>query len=143
MLAVTALTVLTSHIGLEAVSGAFLAGGLARLLDPDLEASPPSTPVRLGRHWFRVVVLVFFVTSGVRRDAAPPVSMRSVAMEGVLYLLAGWFDVALGPDRLALPFQSPVALPGCSLARTLTLSFWCSSLSSQPIIGLSSFRTVM
>jgi Kef-type K+ transport system membrane component KefB len=44
MLAVTAVAVLTSRVGLEAVSGAFLAGGLARLLDPDMEASHLAYP---------------------------------------------------------------------------------------------------
>ena len=66
MLAVTALAVLASQVGLEAVLGAFLAGGLARLLDPDPEASHPAYPVKLDAIGFGFLVPVFFVTSGIR-----------------------------------------------------------------------------
>src|SRR4051794_28979315 len=41
VLAVTALALLASRLGLEAVLGAFLAGGLTRLIDPEPEASHP------------------------------------------------------------------------------------------------------
>jgi Kef-type K+ transport system membrane component KefB len=43
MLAVTVLALPASHVGLEAVLGAFLAGGLARVLDPDPEAATRHT----------------------------------------------------------------------------------------------------
>jgi len=66
MLAVTALALLASRVGLEAVLGAFLAGGLARLLDPDPEASHPAYPVKLDAIGFGFLVPVFFVTSGIR-----------------------------------------------------------------------------
>ena len=66
MLAVTALALLASQVGLEAVLGAFLAGGLARLLDPDPEASHPAYPVKLDAIGFGFLVPVFFVTSGIR-----------------------------------------------------------------------------
>jgi len=66
MLAVTALALLASQVGLEAVLRAFLAGGLARLLDPDPEASHPAYPVKLDAVGFGFLVPVFFVTSGIR-----------------------------------------------------------------------------
>jgi len=66
MLAVTALALLASQVGLEAVLGAFLAGGLARLLDPDPEANNPVYPVKLDAIGFGFLVPVFFVTSGIR-----------------------------------------------------------------------------
>lgn len=66
VLAVTALALVASRVGLEAVLGAFLAGGLARLLDPDPEASHPAYPVKLDAIGFGFLVPVFFVTSGIR-----------------------------------------------------------------------------
>lgn len=68
VLAVTALALLASRLGLEAVLGAFLAGGLARLVDPDPEASHPAYPVKLDAIGFGFLVPVFFVTSGLRLD---------------------------------------------------------------------------
>jgi Kef-type K+ transport system membrane component KefB len=68
ILAVTALALLASRLGLEAVLGAFLAGGLARLVDPDPEASHPAYPVKLDAIGFGFLVPVFFVTSGLRLD---------------------------------------------------------------------------
>lgn len=68
VLAVTALALLASKLGLEAVLGAFLAGGLARLIDPDPEASHPAYPVKLDAIGFGFLVPVFFVTSGLRLD---------------------------------------------------------------------------
>jgi Kef-type K+ transport system membrane component KefB len=68
VLAVTALALLASKLGLEAVLGAFLAGGLARLIDPDPEASHPAYPIKLDAIGFGFLVPVFFVTSGLRLD---------------------------------------------------------------------------
>jgi Kef-type K+ transport system membrane component KefB len=68
VLAVTALALLAAKLGLEAVLGAFLAGGLARLIDPDPEASHPAYPVKLDAIGFGFLVPVFFVTSGLKLD---------------------------------------------------------------------------
>ncbi|MDP9220540.1 MAG: cation:proton antiporter [Actinomycetota bacterium] len=68
VLAVTALALLASKLGLEAVLGAFLAGGLARLIDPDPEATHPAYPVKLDAIGFGFLVPVFFVTSGLKLD---------------------------------------------------------------------------
>jgi len=68
MFAMTALVLLASKVGLEVVLGAFLAGGLARLLDPDAEASHPAYPVKLDAIGFGFLIPVFFVTSGIRLD---------------------------------------------------------------------------
>ena len=68
VLAVTALALLASQLGLEAVLGAFLAGGLARLIDPDPEATHPAYPVKLDAIGFGFLVPVFFVTSGLKLD---------------------------------------------------------------------------
>jgi Kef-type K+ transport system membrane component KefB len=74
MLAVTALALLASQVGLEAVLGAFLAGGLARLLDPDPEAGHPAYPVKLDAIGFGFLVPVFFVTSGIRLNLREVIS---------------------------------------------------------------------
>jgi Kef-type K+ transport system membrane component KefB len=68
VLAVTALALLASKLGLEAVLGAFLAGGLARLIDPEPEASHPAYPIKLDAIGFGFLVPVFFITSGLRLD---------------------------------------------------------------------------
>ncbi len=68
VLAVTAFALLASTLGLEAVLGAFLAGGLARVVDPDPEASHPGFLVKLDGIGFGLLIPVFFVTSGLRLD---------------------------------------------------------------------------
>jgi len=68
VLAVTALALLASKLGLEAVLGAFLAGGLARVIDPDPESAHPAYPVKLDAIGFGFLVPVFFVSSGLRLD---------------------------------------------------------------------------
>jgi Kef-type K+ transport system membrane component KefB len=68
VLAVTALALLASKLGLEAVLGAFLAGGLARVIDSDPETSHPAYPVKLDAIGFGFLVPVFFVASGLKLD---------------------------------------------------------------------------
>jgi Kef-type K+ transport system membrane component KefB len=68
VLAVTALALLASKLGLEAVLGAFLAGGLARVIDPDPESAHPAYPVKLDAIGFGFLVPVFFVSSGLKLD---------------------------------------------------------------------------
>jgi Kef-type K+ transport system membrane component KefB len=78
VLSVTGLALLASKLGLEAVLGAFLAGMLARLIDPDPEASHPAYPVKLDAVGFGFLVPVFFVASGLRLDLRPVLSDPSV-----------------------------------------------------------------
>ena len=70
MLAVTAPALLASQVGLEAVLGAFLAGGLARLLDPDPRSQPSGIPDEAGRDRFRIPGPGVLVTSGIRLKPA-------------------------------------------------------------------------
>jgi Kef-type K+ transport system membrane component KefB len=91
VLAVTALALLASRLGLEAVLGAFLAGGLARLVDPDPETSHPAYPVKLDAIGFGFLVPVFFVTSGLKLDLrtvlTDPSALVLVPLVFVLLLL--------------------------------------------------------
>ncbi len=68
VVAVTAFALLASTLGLETVLGAFVAGGVARFIDPDPERSHPGFSTKLDAIGFGFLIPVFFVASGIRLD---------------------------------------------------------------------------
>ncbi|GAA3616570.1 cation:proton antiporter [Microlunatus ginsengisoli] len=88
VLAVAGFALLASTLGLEAVLGAFLAGGLARLVDPDPETTHPGFLIKLDALGFGLLIPVFFVTSGLRLDLRPVLAdPRAVLVVPVLLIL--------------------------------------------------------
>jgi Kef-type K+ transport system membrane component KefB len=120
ILAVTALALLASRLGLEAVLGAFLAGGLARAVDPDPEASHPAYPVKLDAIGFGFLVPVFFVTSGLKLDlravVTDPAALALVPLILVLLLAVRGLPALTFRGRLS-PRQT--AASGLLLATSL------------------------
>lgn len=120
VLAVTALALLASKLGLEAVLGAFLAGGLARLIDPDPEGSHPAYPVKLDAIGFGFLVPVFFVTSGLKLDLRDVVTDPSALV--LVPLVFALLLVVRGTPALAFRSQldgRATAASGLLLATSL------------------------
>jgi Kef-type K+ transport system membrane component KefB len=59
------LAAVAARLGFEAILGAFLAGALLRLIDPDAQARHPQFRVKLEGIGYGFLIPVFFVTSGV------------------------------------------------------------------------------
>jgi Kef-type K+ transport system membrane component KefB len=66
MLLVVGLSALALHLGFEAILGAFFAGGVLRLVDPDAERTHPQFHVKIEGLGYGFLVPVFFVTSGIQ-----------------------------------------------------------------------------
>jgi Kef-type K+ transport system membrane component KefB len=66
MLLVVALSALALHLGFEAILGAFFAGAVLRLVDPDAERTHPQFHVKIEGLGFGFLIPVFFVTSGIQ-----------------------------------------------------------------------------
>jgi Kef-type K+ transport system membrane component KefB len=56
------------HLGFEAILGAFVAGAVLRLIDPDAGQTHPQFHIKLEGLGYGFLVPVFFVTSGIQFD---------------------------------------------------------------------------
>ncbi|WP_188188445.1 cation:proton antiporter [Nonomuraea sp. SYSU D8015] len=66
MLLVVGLSAMALHLGFEAILGAFVAGAVLRLIDPDAERTHPQFHIKLEGLGYGFLVPVFFVTSGIQ-----------------------------------------------------------------------------
>jgi Kef-type K+ transport system membrane component KefB len=88
VLLLVAFLTLAQGLGFEAILGAFLAGAVLRLVDRDAAMTHPLTEAKLDAIGYGFVVPVFFVTSGVRFDAAALFASASSLAQVPLFLLA-------------------------------------------------------
>ena len=151
MLVVTGLALLASRVGLEAVLGAFLAGGLVRAIDPDAERNHPAYPIKLDAIGFGFLIPVFFVASGLRLDLRavvtdPHALILVPVLLGLLILVRGvpsWlYRHQLGRTQVvasgmllatSLPFLLVAAEIGASAGLLTT-----SQAGALPLAGLLS-----
>lgn len=68
MVLIVGLSAVAMHLGFEAILGAFIAGAVLRLVDPDAERRHPQFHVKLEGLGYGFLVPVFFVTSGIQFD---------------------------------------------------------------------------
>ncbi|MFI6737081.1 cation:proton antiporter [Nonomuraea sp. NPDC050451] len=68
MFLVVGLSAMALHLGFEAILGAFVAGAVLRLIDPDAERSHPQFHIKLEGLGYGFLIPVFFVTSGIQFD---------------------------------------------------------------------------
>jgi Kef-type K+ transport system membrane component KefB len=68
MVLVIGLSAVALHLGFEAILGAFIAGAVLRLIDPDAERTHPQFHTKLDGIGYGFLVPVFFVTSGLQFD---------------------------------------------------------------------------
>ncbi|MEU2289189.1 cation:proton antiporter [Streptomyces sp. NPDC013178] len=66
MVLVVGLSAMAMHLGFEAILGAFVAGAVLRLVDPDAERSHPRFHIKLAGLGHGFLVPVFFVASGIQ-----------------------------------------------------------------------------
>ena len=88
MLLVTGLGALATHLGFEAILGAFLAGAILRLVDPDAERKHPLFHPKLDAIGYGFLIPVFFVTSGLTFNLSVLFASPATVLRVPLFLLA-------------------------------------------------------
>src|SRR4051794_760637 len=134
MVLVIGFAAIAESLGLEAILGAFAAGAILTLLDPDRAATHPQFRHKLESIGFGLFIPVFFVTTGVRYDlgalfaSASTVLMVPVFLAALLVvrglpallyrrLLSGRETAIAGlPQATSLPFIVAATAIGVDLA---------------------------
>lgn len=121
VLALVGLAAVAERLGFEAILGAFLAGGLLRLVDPDAAERHPQFRVKLEGIGFGFLIPVFFVVSGITFNVkvlldAPVTLLRVPLFLALLLLVRGLPAIAyrrtLGPRQtLAAGLLQASSLP--------------------------------
>jgi Kef-type K+ transport system membrane component KefB len=88
MLLVVGLGALATHLGFEAILGAFIAGAILRLVDADAEHKHPLFHPKLDAIGYGFLIPVFFVTSGLTFNLSLLFSSASTVLRVPLFLLA-------------------------------------------------------
>ena len=88
MLLVVGLGALATHLGFEAILGAFIAGAILRLVDADAEHKHPLFHPKLDAIGYGFLIPVFFVTSGLTFNLSVLFSGASTLLRVPLFLLA-------------------------------------------------------
>jgi Kef-type K+ transport system membrane component KefB len=88
MLLVAGLGAVATHLGFEAILGAFIAGAILRLVDPDAERKHPLFHPKLDAIGYGFVIPVFFVASGLTFNLSVLFSSASTVLRVPLFLLA-------------------------------------------------------
>ena len=88
MLLVVGLGALATHLGFEAILGAFIAGAILRLVDADADRTHPLFHPKLDALGYGFLIPVFFVTSGLTFNLSVLFSSASTVLRVPLFLLA-------------------------------------------------------
>ena len=88
LLLVVGLGAVATHLGFEAILGAFIAGAILRLVNPDAEHKHPLFHPKLDAIGYGFLIPVFFVTSGLTFNLSALFSSASTLARVPLFLLA-------------------------------------------------------
>ncbi|MFD7227921.1 cation:proton antiporter [Streptomyces sp. NPDC059881] len=88
MILIVGLSAIALHLGFEAILGAFIAGAVLRLVDPDAERTHPQFHVKLEGLGYGFLVPVFFVTSGIQFDLGALFADVGTALRVPMFLAA-------------------------------------------------------
>jgi len=121
MVLVVGLGALATHLGFEAILGAFLAGAILRLVDADAEHKHPLFYPKLDAIGYGFLIPVFFVTSGLTFNLSVLFASTATVLRVPLFLLALLAVRGLPAllYRSALPRPRDVAAVGLLQATSL------------------------
>jgi Kef-type K+ transport system membrane component KefB len=88
ILLVTGLGALATHLGFEAILGAFIAGAILRLIDPGADQKHPLFHPKLDAIGYGFIIPVFFVTSGLTFNLSVLFASAATVLRVPLFLLA-------------------------------------------------------
>jgi Kef-type K+ transport system membrane component KefB len=132
---------LAQELGLEVILGAFIAGMLLTIVDPDRGMTHPEFRLKLEAVGYGVLIPVFFVTSGLRFDldalTADASALAKVPLFAIALLLVRAVPAVL--YRRALGDRRDVAAAG--LLQATSLPFIVASTAIGLELGLLSAAT--
>jgi Kef-type K+ transport system membrane component KefB len=133
MLLVVGLGALATHLGFEAILGAFIAGTILRLVDADAEHNHPLFHPKLDAIGYGFLIPVFFVTSGLTFNLSVLFSTPATVLRVPLFLLALLIVRALPAVlyRPALPSTRDVAAAGLLQATSLPFIVAATTIGLQ------------
>jgi Kef-type K+ transport system membrane component KefB len=133
MLLVVGLGALATHLGFEAILGAFIAGAILRLVDADAEHKHPLFHPKLDAIGYGFLIPVFFVTSGLTFNLSVLFSSASTLLRVPLFLLALLVVRGLPAVlyRSALPSIRDVAAVGLLQATSLPFIVAATTIGLQ------------
>jgi Kef-type K+ transport system membrane component KefB len=133
MLLVVGLGALATHLGFEAILGAFIAGAILRLVDADAEHKHPLFHPKLDAIGYGFLIPVFFVTSGLTFNVSVLFSSASTVLRVPLFLLALLVVRGLPAVlyRSALPSIRDVAAAGLLQATSLPFIVAATTIGLQ------------
>lgn len=85
---VAGLAYVADAVGFEAILGAFLAGVLIRVLDPEPDRTHPHYPIKLDALGFGLLIPVFFIASGAALDVPALLANGPALMRVPIFLVA-------------------------------------------------------
>jgi Kef-type K+ transport system membrane component KefB len=88
MVQIDGLSAVAAHLGFEAILGAFIAGAVLRMVDPDAERTHPRFHIKLEGLGYGFLVPVFFVTSGIQFDLDALFANAGTVLRVPLFLAA-------------------------------------------------------
>ncbi|MGP4102266.1 cation:proton antiporter [Nonomuraea sp. KM90] len=124
MLLVVGLSAMALHLGFEAILGAFIAGAVLRLIDPDAEQTHPQFHIKLEGLGYGFLVPVFFVTSGIQFDLGALFADAETVLRVPMFLAA----LLLVRGLPALAYRS------AGLSRAEVLASGLLQATSLPVI---------
>jgi Kef-type K+ transport system membrane component KefB len=133
ILLVVGLGAVATHLGFEAILGAFIAGAILRLVDPDAEHKHPLFHPKLDAIGYGFLIPVFFVTSGLTFNLSVLFSSASTLLRVPLFLLALLIVRGLPAVlyRSALPSIRDVAAVGLLQATSLPFIVAATTIGLQ------------
>jgi Kef-type K+ transport system membrane component KefB len=133
MLLVVGLGAVATHLGFEAILGAFIAGAILRLVDPDADHNHPLFHPKLDAIGYGFLIPVFFVTSGLTFNLSVLFSSASTVLRVPLFLLALLIVRGLPAVlyRSALPSIRDVAAVGLLQATLLPFIVAATTIGLQ------------
>jgi Kef-type K+ transport system membrane component KefB len=133
MLLVVGLGAVATHLGFEAILGAFIAGAILRLVDADAEHKHPLFHPKLDAIGYGFLIPVFFVTSGLTFSLSVLFSSPSTLLRVPLFLLALLVVRGLPAVfyRSALPSIRDVAAVGLLQATSLPFIVAATTIGLQ------------
>jgi Kef-type K+ transport system membrane component KefB len=133
MLLVVGLGAVATHLGFEAILGAFIAGAILRLVDADAEHKHPLFHPKLDAIGYGFLIPVFFVTSGLTFNLPVLFASPSTLLRVPLFLLALLVVRALPAVlyRPALPSSRDVAAVGLLQATSLPFIVAATTIGLQ------------
>ena len=155
ILLVAGLGALATHLGFEAILGAFIAGGILRLVDTDAEHKHPLFYPKLDAVGYGFLIPVFFVASGLTFNLSVLFSSASTVLRVPLFLLtllvvrglpAVLYRSALGNihDVVAVGLLQATSLPFIVAATTIGLQLHAiSPANAAALVGAGLFSVII